>query len=234
MINQTAFKIFGIKIKWYGLSYVFAFFLCDKLISYYIIKYKNLEIDLEEKDKLITYIILGVLIGGRIGEFLFYRSTMFTLEIFNIRNGGMSFHGGLIGVIIVILIYSKLYKRDPIRIGDLIVLSAPIGLFLGRIANHINQEILGINYWIFHKNIALFEGFFEGFLLFFILNYMKTFKKKGRNVSYFMFFYSFFRFFLEFFKYTPKIFGINVGQILCVPMFLSFYYFYKKDNSQLN
>ena len=138
-------------------------------------------------DDLISYIIIGVIVGGRLGYVIFYNSSYFIeqpVEIFKLWKGGMSFHGGLIGVILSTYIFSKLKKLNYKIYFDVICCVAPIGIFLGRIANFINSELYGIpteKPWgiIFPKidNLIrhpsqLYEAFLEGIILFILVNFL--------------------------------------------------------------
>ncbi len=153
-INPVAFSVFGLPVRWYALAYIAAF-----VIGYYIMKYmtnkKDSEICLSKKqmDDLLTYFVLGVILGGRLGYVLFYNLGYFIanpLEIFALWHGGMSFHGGLLGVIAATFLFvknnsfpDKSVIRNSFRILDVLAVLVPLGLGLGRIANFINMEIMG-------------------------------------------------------------------------------------------
>ncbi len=201
MIDPVAFTIFGISIRWYGLAYV-ATFLSGKFLLEYYVKYTE-TFKKEHIPSLMNWIALGVIIGGRIGHFLFFEpKLLFSYELFKIRNGGMSFHGGIIGVTIAIIIFSKINKINKFEIGDLVTLSVPIGSLLGRISNLINQEIQGNNLFGMYHHVTLYEAFSEGLILFIILlmNFKKNICKPGKNTALFLIYYSVFRFICEFFK----------------------------------
>ena len=136
-------------------------------------------------DDLITYLIIGIIVGGRLGYVLFYNLKYYSqnfIEIFFIWEGGMSFHGGLIGIFIATYLFSKKHKINKYIFLDLISVSAPIGLFFGRIANFINGELIGKatngNWGVIYPQIddiprhpsQLYECFLEGIILFIILN----------------------------------------------------------------
>ena len=145
-------------------------------------------------DDLNTYLIVGIILGGRLGYALFYNLKYYLenpIEILMVWNGGMSFHGGLIGVIVASLLFSKKHKINQFVLLDLISLSAPIGIFFGRIANFINSELYGkpselpwsVKFALI-DNInrhpsQLYEAFFEGIILFLILGFF--FKKNYFN-----------------------------------------------------
>lgn len=234
MINPVAFSIFGLDIYWYGISYIVSFTLGLQLIKYYSKKYINLILTEQELEDILLFICISVVLGGRIGCFLFYEDTIFTLDIFRFRDGGMSFHGGLIGGLIGIFLFCKKYQKLFFHITDLISVSAPIGLFFGRIANYINDnEIRGKIIAGFEHPVVLYESLFEGIVLFAILNLTlkNNVSKKGKSSSLFLIYYGVFRFFLDFLKDQPEICkGLNMGQLLCIPMIIFGFYLYKKSN----
>ena len=156
-ISPVAFSIFGLDIRWYALAYVAAF-----VIGYFLLRHftrqsdSQIRLDKKQLDDLLTAIILGVIIGGRLGYVLFYNLPFFLahpLEIFAVWHGGMSFHGGLIGVIAATFLFARNQKKagafsdstynSAFKLLDMLAVIAPIGLFFGRIANFINMEVMG-------------------------------------------------------------------------------------------
>jgi len=179
--DPVAIQIFSIEIRWYSLAYIFGILLgwlyCKKLL----IQDKNTS---KLFDDLISYLIIGIILGGRLGYVIFYNLEYFLsnpIEILMIWHGGMSFHGGLLGVLASTIIYAKKHNVNKFIFLDLIAGSAPIGIFLGRIANFVNSELYGREtniLWsvIFTKidNITrhpsqIYEALLEGVILFFIL-----------------------------------------------------------------
>lgn len=147
-INPIVFKIGPITLYWYGLMYGIGFIFIVWFLSYYRERYfnKNFFWTSQEIEHLLYLSIFGVLIGGRIGYVIFYQWNYFTknlLWIFNVWEGGMSFHGGLIGVIIAIACFSYKKRQNFFQISDFIVPAVPFGLGLGRIGNFINGELWG-------------------------------------------------------------------------------------------
>ena len=163
----------------------------------------------------------------------------------------MSFHGGLIGIIVATLTFSKKHKVDYLIFLDLVSLAAPIGIFFGRIANFINSELYGrptdiawsVKFQVIdnvnrHPS-QLYEAFFEGIILFIILNYLSRknyIKKPGLISSLFLIFYSLFRFLIEFFRNPdPQIgyiaFNLTIGQIISIFFLVAgmILFFYKKN-----
>ena len=143
-LDPVAISLFSFEINWYSLSYIFGIIFgwiyCKKKIIN-----NNHEI-LKHFDDLLTYIILGVIVGGRLGYVLFYNLLYYIknpLEIFMVWNGGMSFHGGLIGVVLSTYLFSKKKNINNFLFLDVISMVSPIGLFLGRLANFVNSELYG-------------------------------------------------------------------------------------------
>jgi len=234
--DPVAFQVLSLEIRWYSLAYIFGIIFgwayCKKRLI------KNQQI-LHLFDDFITYLIIGVILGGRLGYVLFYNLKYYLenpFEVLMVWNGGMSFHGGLIGVILATQLFSSKHKLDQFLFLDLVALSAPIGIFFGRIANFINSELLGRAtdlpwsvQFILIDNIKrhpsqLYEAFFEGIILFILLGYF--FKKNfleypGKISALFLIFYSLFRFFTEFFRSPDPQIGflvlnLTVGQIISI------------------
>jgi len=232
--DPVAFQILSFEIRWYSLAYiigiVIGWTLCKKIFI------KNLDIN-EKFDDYITYLIIGIILGGRIGYIIFYNFSYYldnVLDIFKIWQGGMSFHGGLLGVIVSSYIFAKKYNQNPFSYLDQVSLVAPIGIFFGRLANFINSELYGKVSdmpWsvIFIKvdNLSrhpsqLYEAILEGIILFLILIYFinrNYLKKPGLISGLFLIFYSLFRFIIEFFRIPDEqigylIFNLTMGQII--------------------
>ena len=250
--DPVALNFFSLEIRWYSLSYIFGIIIgwvyCKKIL----IKNNNLS---KLLDDLITYLIIGIIIGGRLGFVLFYNFQYYfhnPIEIIMIWNGGMSFHGGLLGVIASTIIFSNKHNINKFIFLDLIAASAPIGIFLGRISNFINSELYGREtdvFWsvIFPKidNITrhpsqIYEALLEGVLLFIIIFYLTKInflKKPGLISSIFLIFYSLFRFVAEFFRAPDEHIGfiflnLTMGQGISIIFFcLGFYLFLIKKNA---
>ena len=138
-----------LSIRWYSLSYIFGILLgwwLGKRIINHILKISKLKFKLKEFDDLITYIIISIIIGGRLGYVIFYNLNYFIsnpIDIFKVWEGGMSFHGALIGIIIGTYLFSSKKNIPVFFFLDVIACVSPIGIFLGRIANFINGELIG-------------------------------------------------------------------------------------------
>jgi len=251
-LDPVALEFFSFEIRWYSLSYIFGIILAWIYCKKFLIKDEKI---LNLFDDFITYIIIGLILGGRFGYILFYNLSYYSknvLEIFMIWKGGMSFHGGLLGVIFATYIFSKKNNIKTFLFLDLISMSAPIGIFLGRIANYINSELYGRKtdlLWSvkFEKidNISrhpsqIYEAIFEGIILFILLNFIfkkQFYKSPGLISAIFLIFYSIFRFFIEFtrepdFQIGYIVFNLTMGQILSVLFFIfGLFLFYKKNGT---
>ena len=248
--DPVALQVFSLEIRWYSLAYIFGLIFgwiyCKKLI----IKDQNIK---KLFDDYITYLIIGIILGGRLGYVFIYNPKYFLNnlhEIPMIWNGGMSFHGALIGIVLTSFIFCKKYKQDLFYFTDLVAISAPIGIFFGRVANFINSELYGRETDIIwsvkfvqidslnrHPS-QIYEALFEGIILFIILRffYNKYSKNTGLISSLFVIFYSVFRFLIEFTR-SPDlqlgliIFNLTMGQIISVIFLLSgLYLFYIRND----
>ena len=240
-IDPILISLGFLDIRWYSLSYIFTFIFGSILIKKLNKKSLNSLSDIQI-DKFFVWAVLGVIIGGRVGYVLFYQLQLFfqdPLYIFQIWKGGMSFHGGLIGMILAIYLFAKQNNLSFFYLSDLVSIVAPIGLFLGRISNFINTELYGritdfpfaIIYPLIDNNprhpSQLYEAFFEGVVLFIILYliFIKNSKKYSAGIisAYFLILYSIFRFLIEFLREPDLHLGLylnyfSMGQILCIPI----------------
>ena len=232
--DPVAIQIFSIEIRWYSLAYIIGI-----LVGWFISKKLFIsDVKIKERfDDFITYVILGIVIGGRLGYVIFYNFDYYLnnlIEIFKIWQGGMSFHGGLIGIILVSFLFAKKNNQNPFQYLDIISIVAPIGIFFGRIANFINSELYGVETslpWgvkfikvdnLYRHPSQLYEAIFEGLFLFIILIYLRN--KISRRIpglisAMFLIIYSTFRFVIEFFRIPDEqlgyiLFNLSMGQIL--------------------
>ena len=237
--DPVAFNIFSLEIRWYSLSYIFGlvigWYYCKKITSDKFIS--NIF------DDFISYLVIAIIIGGRLGYVILYNPTYYLknpIEILMIWNGGMSFHGALIGIIIASYIFGNKKNINNFIFLDLVAISAPIGIFFGRISNFINSELYGRSTDIFwsvkfikidqltrHPS-QIYEAIFEGIILFIILNlfFKKLENRPGLISSFFLIFYSFFRFFIEFTREADSqigylIFNLTMGQIISMLFFIA-------------
>lgn len=235
-----------IVIRWYSLAYIFGIVIgwwFGKKIIRHIIRNTNIKFRLDDFDDLISYLIVSIIIGGRMGYVIFYNFQYYITnptEIIKVWEGGMSFHGGLLGVIIGSYFFAK--KRGVLTffILDIVACVAPIGIFLGRIANFINSELVGkatnVTWSVIFPLVdkiprhpsQLYEAILEGAILFFILNIL-IFKKKykvGMCSSLFLVYYGIFRIVSEIFREPDAQLGyffnlFSMGTILSFLMTLS-------------
>ena len=212
------------QVRWYSIAYILGIFIgwvyANKIIKLTTInKYNFVQIKISHFNDLIVYLVIGIIIGGRLGYILFYNFEYYSqnfLEIFKIWQGGMSFHGGLLGIIVSIIFFSKKTKTNFFKSADIVSCVAPIGIFLGRIANFINGELYGkvssLPWAIIFPNggslarhpSQIYEAILEGIILFVLINYLAIKKqllfKTGYISGLFLVSYSILRIFSEFFR----------------------------------
>ncbi len=252
------------QIRWYSLAYIFGIILgwiyAIKIIKSFEKKNNFLLVKPELFDGLIIYLVLGIVLGGRLGYIIFYNFEYYSeniYEIFKLWRGGMAFHGGLLGVIIATIVYSKINKINFLNLTDLVSCVAPIGLFFGRIANFINGELYGkvtnVPWAIVFPNggnfsrhpSQIYEAILEGIFLFVLINILALKKnlllKTGYTSSLFLIFYSVARIFSEFFREPDEHLGyflnyLSLGTLLSIATFLIgiLMIFFIKKNEQNN
>ena len=212
------------QIRWYSIAYILGILIgwmyANKIIKLTSNnKYNFKQVTTTQFDDLIVYLVIGIILGGRLGYVIFYNLEYYTqnlLEIFKLWQGGMSFHGGLIGIIISTILFSKKSNTNFFKFADIISCVAPIGILLGRMANFINGELYGkittlpwgvifpyAGYLPRHPS-QIYESILEGIFLFLIINYLALKKellfKTGFVSAYFLIFYSILRIFSEIFR----------------------------------
>lgn len=240
-INPEIVRIGPFAVRWYGVMYLLGFASSYLLVKYQI-KKKGLNLGRDFVASLYSYIILGLLAGARLGYVVFYNISYYIqhpLEVFAVWHGGMSFHGGLIGSIVAGIVFCRKYRIDFWLVSDLVIVTAPIGLGLGRIGNFINSELYGraTNVpWgmIFPSGGPLprhpsqiYEFLLEGVTLFGILWSLKNKNlKAGIISSLFLVLYGLFRFIVEFFREPDFQLGFilgpfTMGQMLSAGMIVS-------------
>ena len=209
-----------IVIRWYSLAYIFGIILgwwLGKKIIKHVIEGVNLKFNIKEFDDLITYLIFSIIIGGRLGYILFYNLSYYIanpFDIFKVWEGGMSFHGALLGIIVGTYLFSKKKNVPIFFLLDVIACVSPIGIFLGRLANFINGELIGkvttVSWAVIFPAIdslprhpsQLYEAVLEGAVLFLILNnlILRRGYKMGTCSYLFLIYYGIFRIISEFFR----------------------------------
>jgi len=241
-IDPVAINLFGLKIHWYGLMYVAGFTL-----SYFLAKYRiqkgGTNWNMEEVSDLMFYAMVGVILGGRLGYFLFYQDPSAYLsdpsQLLMIHKGGMAFHGAAIGVLLGIWYFSRKTKRSFLEVGDFLVPLVPLGIALGRIGNFINGELWGRvtspdfplamifpgSDGLPRHPSQLYQSSLEGVALFVLLWwYSSTPRPRGTTAALFLIGYGCARFIVEFFRQPDAhlnfILGdwVTMGHILSTPM----------------
>ena len=246
VIDPVAIQIGPINIHWYGLSYGLGLLLGWIYISSKFIRDHAADkfIGREMISNFLPWAIIGIIFGGRFGYVLIYDLPYFLEnldEIYKIWNGGMSFHGGLVGIIISALIFSKKYKLNFLSLADLLAISAPIGIFFGRISNFINHELIGkpsdlpwsviypTGELISRHPSQIYEAILEGLVLFFILlvacKRYRILGTPGNASAIFLIFYGVFRIISEIYRLPDEqigyIFGhVTIGMIISIPMII--------------
>jgi phosphatidylglycerol:prolipoprotein diacylglycerol transferase len=242
-IDPIAINLGFISVRWYGIAYFLGILIGIFTIKRLDRKYCSFSRP-DLIDSFLFYIILGVLFGGRLGYIIFYNLDFYISnpnEILKVWNGGMSFHGALIGLGFLSYFFSKKYEINFFVLTDYISFVAPIGLFFGRLANFVNGELVGRETtWEFgimrykgdlvrHAS-QLYEAFGEGLLLMVVFIFLETrfniLKSHSLITSIFLILYGIVRFFIEFFREPDEQIGLFIGvltqgQILCLLMIIS-------------
>ena len=251
-LSPIVFSIGPFDLRWYSLAYLAGIF-----IGYWyllrLLKQPGAPLARRHADDLVFYAALGIILGGRLGYVLFYNFAQYVrhpIEIFKLWDGGMSFHGGVIGTSLGILYFARKEKLNWLRIHDYVACCVPFGLGFGRLANFVNQELWGapthvpwairfVEMTPYGPTLGpprhpsqLYEAFLEGVVLFCILAFMfwktKARYEPGKLVGAFVFFYGLFRFGIEFIRepdaqFSGTLFqkaGLHMGQWLSIPMIL--------------
>lgn len=242
LIDPVAFSLGPLKVHWYGLMYLFGF-AAAWLLAHWRVKHYQLAWTNEQVSDLIFYAALGVILGGRIGYMLFYGTEQLLanpLSLFKLWEGGMSFHGGLIGVAIALILFARHIKKPFWEIADFIAPLVPLGLAAGRAGNFINGELWGrvtdVPWAMIFPNSGglprhpsqLYELGLEGILLFIVVWYYARKKRPAGCVSaVFLMTYALCRLFVEFFREPDVQLGflafdwLTMGQLLSIPMLLA-------------
>lgn len=239
-IDPVIVRIGPFAIRWYGVMYLLGF-IASYLLVRYQLKKKKIRITMDAIDSLYSWLVIGLIVGARLGYVIFYNLGFYfhnPLQVFAVWHGGMSFHGGLVGAVVAGILFCRKRHIDFWQLCDLIIVTAPIGLGLGRIGNFINGELYGRVTdvpWAMvfpgggplprHPS-ELYEFLLEGVVLFAILWTVKDRNlRRGTLTALFLILYGVFRFFVEFFRQPDPQLGFiigpfTMGQILSVATLL--------------
>lgn len=244
-IDPVAFQIGPVAVRWYGIAYVLGFALAGFII-YRVAKHWKLSFTIEDVLTIMLCVMIGIIVGARLGYCLFYGDGYYfahPLDILAVNQGGMSFHGGLVGALLAGILVAKITGIPYLTLADLGVIAAPLGLFFGRCANFINGELwgaptdwpLGVVFGGAAGNFPrhptqLYEGVLEGLVIFavlFALSRRVPPRPRGTFLGCFLVMYGIFRFLIEFVRQPDAqlgyLFGgwVTMGQILSAPLILA-------------
>jgi phosphatidylglycerol:prolipoprotein diacylglycerol transferase len=237
-IDPNIVQFGNFSIRWYGLMYVIGFLLAWVIIRYLINKYHKAALSNEDVGDLIFNLTLGVILGGRIGYILFYNLSYYVgnpLKIFAVWEGGMSFHGGLMGVVIATVLFARKKKVKILDLGDLMAVPTGLGLMFGRFGNFINGELIGRHTdlpWGFlypsevvprHPSQLYAAG--KDLIIFIVLwQVYKKSQKTGTTTAVFLILYGILRIMVGFFREPDVQIGFigpfTLGQILSAPLII--------------
>jgi phosphatidylglycerol:prolipoprotein diacylglycerol transferase len=250
-LSPIALHLWRFDLRWYSLAYLAGIFLGYWYLLR-LVKQPGSPMSRKHADDLVFYAAMGIILGGRIGYVLFYDLGEYLrhpIEIFKLWDGGMSFHGGVIGTSLGIFYFAHKEKLSWLRVHDYVACCVPLGLFFGRLANFVNQELWGapttVPWAIRFMEMTplgpalgpprhpsqLYEAFLEGIVLFAILSWMfwktRARYEPGKLVGAFLFFYGCFRFGVEFIREPDlqlvafaRMTGLHMGQWLSLPMII--------------
>lgn len=241
-IDPVAFSVGPLVVRWYALAYLAGFLLGWKYCLILVSRDSDSRPNATDIDDFLTWAVIGVILGGRLGYVLFYNFDYYISnpgDILKIWHGGMSFHGGMLGVLVAMAAFSKKREINVYRLSDVVSAAAPIGLFFGRIANFINAELYGrqtdVSWGILFPGggdiprhpSQLYEALLEGLVLFVILYALSKLSKvrAGLVSGVFLLLYGLFRAIIELVREPDAQIGLiggvlSMGQILCLPMMI--------------
>ena len=240
MLDPVAFTLGPLTVRWYGIAYLLGF-VCTGIVMYRTARRWRLDISADDVFSIIIAVVFGVIIGARLFYVIFYGAGYYweyPLEIFATWDGGMSFHGGLVGAIVAAALVCRHYGISVPTVCDLGVIGAPIGLFFGRCANFVNGELWGKETdlpWgvmfetgggVYRHPSQLYEAVLEGLVLFIVLYALSRRlppRPQGTFMGVFLTLYGIFRFLIEFVRVPDEQLGyilgpITMGQLLSLPL----------------
>ncbi len=243
-ISPIMFSVGPLAVRWYSMAYLIGIVAGWWLINRNVRK-NQLGLSPLQVEDLMFYLTIGIIVGGRLGYALFYGGAEMWLKpwhLLEIWKGGMSFHGGTAGVIVAVWLFARKINYDFLALTDLVVLYAPIGIFLGRLANFVNDELWGrvtnvpwaVRFpsggFLPRHPSQLYEGLLEGALMFVVLNLLwllpQVRRRHGLVSAMFILLYGCFRIVLEQFREPDAQLGfffggVTMGQMLSVPLILA-------------
>lgn len=244
-LDPVAFSVGPFAVRWYGIAYVLGF-ICAGLMIWRVAKRWRIRVDEDALFTIMLCVIIGIIVGGRLGYVLFYGNGYYfehPLEIFALNHGGMSFHGGLIGVMVAGIVAARLTHIPYLTLADLGCVAAPLGLLFGRLANFVNGELWGaptdLPWGVVFGGTAgdmprhpsqLYEAFLEGLVIFcvmFLLSRKRPPRPRGTLFGIFLIMYGVFRFLIEFVREPDVQLGylwggwLTMGQLLSVPLIIA-------------
>ena len=263
-MDPVLVSIGPLTIYWYSTMYLVSFGVVYILCRRKIKDNSFTKINVEQLEDLLSWCFIGLLIGARVGYVLFYNFEYYIsnpLEIiipFKYYNGnwvftgiaGMSYHGGVIGVVSAIWFFSRKLKLHLFELSDFLTAAIPMGYFFGRIGNFINGELYGrvteASIGMYFPNAGdqslrhpsqLYEALFEGIILYYVINFFNKHKELGFNSGTYVIGYGFVRFFIEYFRQPDAhlgfiLFNLSMGQILCIVMTLCGFYIWYLGNKE--
>ena len=263
-MDPVLVSIGPLTIYWYSTMYLVSFGVVYILCRRKIKDNSFTKINVEQLEDLLSWCFIGLLIGARVGYVLFYNFEYYIsnpLEIiipFKYYNGnwvftgiaGMSYHGGLIGVVSAIWFFSRKLKLHFFELSDFLTAAIPMGYFFGRIGNFINGELYGrvteAPIGMYFPNAGdqslrhpsqLYEALFEGIILYYVINFFNKHKELGFNSGTYVIGYGFVRFFIEYYRQPDAhlgfiLFNLSMGQILCIVMTLCGFYIWYLGNKE--
>lgn len=232
-LNPTLFHLGPLEIRWYGLMYLLAFFITF-YYARWMIRQGKLAMTEKQLDSMLGAMILYMIIGARLFYAIFYNPSYFIeqpLKFFAVWEGGLSFHGGLLGVLLAAYIYAKRAGVPLLRLADVLVVPIALGNALGRIGNFINGELYGVPtdlpWGVVFAGVdearhptQLYEAAYNLVIFVVLFSLRDRFKRDGMLFGLFLTLYSIFRFGVEFIKDLPLFGPLTMGQWLTIPVFL--------------
>ncbi|MFA7681802.1 MAG: prolipoprotein diacylglyceryl transferase [Candidatus Peribacteraceae bacterium] len=238
--RAIAVEILGFSIHWYGLMYLTGFLIAFLLLPR-LQRYRKFTLSSDDWSALLSWSIIGVLVGGRLGFVFFYEPLYFMahpLEIVQVWHGGMSSHGGFLGVAIAVYVACRKKNIDPLALADILVVPAAIGLALGRLGNYVNQELYGtvtnLPWAIAVSGVeglrhptqfyAIAKDLFSAAVCFW---YLRSTTRAGSVIALFLILYGVLRFFVEYVRVQPYglitlgVVTLSYGQLLTLPLVLA-------------